>query len=91
MRMDPTNPTTAHDLVNKLPRQELTKIIREYGEERWASRIAEFIDKYRQQQPIHTTGQLVSIIKAAIPKMQGAKDLILLNARFRRYVLRSQR
>lgn len=68
MRMDPTNPTTAHDLVNKLPRQELTKIIREYGEERWASRIAEFIDKYRQQQPIHTTGQLVSIIKAAIPK-----------------------
>ena len=59
---------TAYDLVNNLSRRELARIIREYGEERWAARIAEFVDKYRQKQPIETTNQLVSIIKAAIPK-----------------------
>jgi len=47
--------------------EELTRIIREYGEEKWASRIAEFIVKSRETQKITTTGQLVDIIKAAIP------------------------
>ncbi|NLL88695.1 MAG: 16S rRNA (cytosine(1402)-N(4))-methyltransferase RsmH [Firmicutes bacterium] len=68
MRMDPIQQVTAYDLVNNLSRRELARIIREYGEERWAARIAEFVDKYRQKQPIETTNQLVSIIKAAIPK-----------------------
>lgn len=68
MRMDPSNPVTAYDLVNNLSIKQLTKIISSYGEERWAQRIAEFIDIERKQHPIETTSQLVSVIKAAIPK-----------------------
>lgn len=67
MRMDPRRPSPARDLVNEAPRQELARIIREYGEERWASRIAEFIVRAREKEPVETTGQLVDIIKAAIP------------------------
>ena len=48
-------------------REELTRIFREYGEEKWASRIAEFIVRNREVQKIKTTGQLVELIKAAIP------------------------
>lgn len=68
MRMDPTGQVSAYDLVNGLSKRELARIIKEYGEERWAARIAEFIDEYRRKQPIETTGQLVAIIKAAVPK-----------------------
>lgn len=67
MRMDRSSKITAEVLVNTLSKSELEKIIREYGEERWASRISEFIVRERQQKPIKTTGQLVDIIKAAIP------------------------
>lgn len=68
MRMDPNTTVTAYDLVNGLSKAELAKIIRDYGEERWAERIAEFIVNHRQKQPITTTGDLVRVIKAAIPK-----------------------
>ncbi|HHT36260.1 MAG TPA: 16S rRNA (cytosine(1402)-N(4))-methyltransferase RsmH [Firmicutes bacterium] len=68
MRMDPMAQISAHDLVNSLTKQELTRIIRDYGEERWANRIAEFIVEHRREKPIDTTGELVSVIKAAIPK-----------------------
>lgn len=67
MRMNPQDTTTAADLVNNLPEQELTRIIREYGEERWAKRIAEFIAHRREIRPIATTGELVEVIKRAIP------------------------
>ncbi|WP_066634753.1 16S rRNA (cytosine(1402)-N(4))-methyltransferase RsmH [Desulfolucanica intricata] len=67
MRMNPETGLTAKNLVNELPVNELSKIIKTYGEERWASRIAEFIDKERQKTEIRTTGQLVEIIKKAIP------------------------
>lgn len=67
MRMDRTQPTSAADLVNQLPEEELARIIREYGEERWAKRIAQFIVQRRQKQPIETTGELVDLIKAAVP------------------------
>lgn len=67
MRMDPDGPLTARHLVNELPKSELAAIIREYGEERWAARIASFIARAREQQPVETTAQLVEIIKAAIP------------------------
>lgn len=73
MRMDPEAPVTAADLVNNLSVWELAKIIAEYGEERWASRIAEFIVKEREHRPITTTGQLVEVIKKAIPA--GARRL----------------
>ncbi|MGB3978494.1 MAG: 16S rRNA (cytosine(1402)-N(4))-methyltransferase RsmH [Tepidanaerobacteraceae bacterium] len=67
MRMDKRNPLTAKDVVNEMSREELKRIIREYGEEPWAGRIADFICERRKQQKIITTGQLVDIIKDAIP------------------------
>lgn len=67
MRMDKSTERDAAWVVNNLSREELTRIIREYGEEKWAPRIAEFIVKYRDIQKISTTGQLAEIVKAAIP------------------------
>lgn len=68
MRMNSTSGTTAAQLVNELPETELASIIWDYGEERWAKRIAEFIVARRSQEgPIATTGQLVDVIKRAIP------------------------
>jgi 16S rRNA (cytosine1402-N4)-methyltransferase len=67
MRMDPEQAITAKDLVNNLPEQEILKIIKDFGEERWAARIAGFICEGRKSHSIETTGQLVEIIKKAIP------------------------
>ncbi|OQA08806.1 MAG: Ribosomal RNA small subunit methyltransferase H [Firmicutes bacterium ADurb.Bin373] len=67
MRMDPGQPLTAGDLVNNLTDAELAKIIKDFGEERWAARIASFICEGRKTRPIETTAQLVEIIKKAIP------------------------
>jgi 16S rRNA (cytosine1402-N4)-methyltransferase len=67
MRMDRTEAFNAFDLVNQWSEQEIARVIFEYGEERWAKRIAEFIGHARKNGPIETTGQLVEIIKAAIP------------------------
>lgn len=67
MRMDQRYDKTAREIVNKLPVAELATIIRKYGEERWASRIAQFIGEARERRTIETTGQLVEIIKKAIP------------------------
>ncbi|MCR5034996.1 MAG: 16S rRNA (cytosine(1402)-N(4))-methyltransferase RsmH [Clostridia bacterium] len=67
MRMSRDDLLTAADVVNGYTKQQLTDIIREYGEERWAGRIAEFIVRARQNKEIETTWQLVDIIKAAIP------------------------
>ncbi len=67
MRMNPQATRSARELVNDLSEQELASIIWEYGEERWSKRIAQFIVQARQVQPVETTGQLVDIIKAAIP------------------------
>ncbi|MBC7962252.1 MAG: 16S rRNA (cytosine(1402)-N(4))-methyltransferase RsmH [Steroidobacteraceae bacterium] len=68
MRMDTSSGETAADLVNDLPEQELERIISEYGEERWARRVAAFIASARSESPITTTFQLVDVIKGAIPK-----------------------
>lgn len=68
MRMDATSGETAADLVNGLPEHELERIIREYGEERWAKRVAAFIVNARSEAPIESTLQLVDVIKGAIPK-----------------------
>lgn len=67
MRMDSAAGLSAYEVVNTYPAEMLTKIIREYGEERWAKRIADFIIKERVNGKIATTGQLVEIIKKAIP------------------------
>ena len=67
MRMNEDDLFTAYQVVNEYSEKELFRIIKEYGEERWASRIAKFIVKARSEAKIETTGQLVEIIKAAIP------------------------
>ena len=67
MRMNTNDDFTAKDVVNKCTKEELIKILRDYGEEKWASRIADFIVKRRESGEIQTTFELVDIIKAAIP------------------------
>ncbi|MDO4544591.1 MAG: 16S rRNA (cytosine(1402)-N(4))-methyltransferase RsmH [Bacillota bacterium] len=67
MRMNREDRFSAYDVINRYDRKQLTEIIRKYGEEKWASRISEFIVKKREDGEIETTGQLVEIIKAAIP------------------------
>lgn len=67
MRMSQDDEFTAYDVVNTYSKKELARIISKYGEERWSSRIADFIEKARKEAPIETTTQLVDIIKSAIP------------------------
>jgi 16S rRNA (cytosine1402-N4)-methyltransferase len=73
MRMDAsgevneTAALTAYDVVNSYSERELTRVIRTYGEEKWASRIAKFIVSARGESPVGSTGALVEIIKAAVP------------------------
>ncbi|WP_129596451.1 16S rRNA (cytosine(1402)-N(4))-methyltransferase RsmH [Anaerophilus nitritogenes] len=67
MRMDKRATFTAKEIVNDYDEKELGRIIKEYGEDKWAKRIASFIVKERASKPIETTGELVDIIKKAIP------------------------
>lgn len=67
MRMNPEDPVSAKQLVNQLDEEELTRIIKDYGEERWARRIAKFVIEARQTKTIESTVELVEIIKKAIP------------------------
>ena len=68
MRMDNRVKTGASEVVNEYSKEELERIIREYGEENWAARIAQFIVEAREEKEIETTLELVDIIKRAIPK-----------------------
>jgi len=67
MRMDQEENQTAADIVNTYSFDELNRIIKEYGEEKWASRIASFMVKFRAKKKIKTTFDLVELIKAAVP------------------------
>lgn len=67
MRMDTRQPKTARDIVNAYSESELFHIIRDYGEDRFAKNIAKHIVAYRKQKAIETTGELIDIIKSAIP------------------------
>lgn len=67
MRMNREDTLTAKEVVNTYSSQELFRVISSYGEERWASRIVDFIIEYRAKKSIETTFELVDIIKAAIP------------------------
>jgi 16S rRNA (cytosine1402-N4)-methyltransferase len=68
MRMDGTSTgLTAADVVNGYSERELVEIIKAYGEERWASRIAKFIVASRAEKPLESTDELTEVIKAAIP------------------------
>lgn len=67
MRMNEEDSLTAEIVVNEYSEEELLRIIKEYGEERWAARIAQFIVKERKKKHISSTYELVDIIKAAMP------------------------
>lgn len=67
MRMDKSLEISAKDIVNTYSEDEITEIIKEYGEEKWASRISKFIVQERKNKKIDTTFELVEIIKNAIP------------------------
>ena len=67
MRMDQRQPLTARDVVNEYSEMELYRIIRDYGEDKFAKNIAKHIVSARKQKDIETTGELIHIIKAAIP------------------------
>lgn len=67
MRMDDRQTLTAKDIVNEYSEMELFRIIRDYGEDRFAKNIAKHIVAKRREKPIETTGELNDIIRAAIP------------------------
>ena len=67
MRMDRDEASGAYDIINAYDEKELTRVIRDYGEERYAARIARSIVREREQKPIETTGELVEIIRRSMP------------------------
>jgi len=71
MRLDPEGPLTAGELIRRLAAEEMEKIFREYGEERWAGRIAKAIVRERRVRPLQTTGDLLRIIAGATPSYRS--------------------
>ncbi len=67
MRMDPTTGPTAAEVLNTYPVPKLARILREYGEERFAGRIAAAVDRRRQQSPLRRSGELVELLYDAVP------------------------
>ncbi len=76
MRMNTNNAVTAAAIVNESEKETLEVIFREYGEERWAGRIAAKIVERRRRSEIVSTGELVDIISGAVPKAAAAKSRI---------------
>lgn len=72
MRMDQRNTQTAADIVNTYSESELYRIIRDYGEDKFAKNIAKHIVRAREEKPFETTGELIEVIKAAIPMKMRA-------------------
>lgn len=73
MRMDQRQRLTARDVVNEYSEMELYRVIRDYGEDKFAKNIAKHIVRERQKKALETTGELIQAIKAAIPmKIQSA-------------------
>lgn len=73
MRMDRSCGFTAYDVINEYPKEKLTKIFYEYGEERFSRRVADIIEEKRKKAPIRTTLELADIIKKAIPEKYRQK------------------
>ncbi|MGI6119109.1 MAG: 16S rRNA (cytosine(1402)-N(4))-methyltransferase RsmH [Desulfosporosinus sp.] len=67
MRMDPSSSLTAREIVNTWTEEELAQLIWKFSQERWSKRIAQFIVQARKVRLLETTGQLVRVIKAAVP------------------------
>lgn len=69
MRMDQSQTLTAYDVVNTYPREELVRILRDYGEERFAGRIADRLVCAREERPIRTTSELTALVASAMPRL----------------------
>ncbi|MCW2908976.1 MAG: bacterial methyltransferase [Actinomycetia bacterium] len=67
MRMDQTRPLTAAEVLNTYPARQLARILRDYGEERFARRIADAVVRERARAPLSTTSQLAEIVRDSIP------------------------
>jgi 16S rRNA (cytosine1402-N4)-methyltransferase len=67
MRMDPTTGPTAADVLNTYPAGEIARVLREYGEERFASRIASFVVRRRERQLFRRSAELVELLYEAVP------------------------
>jgi 16S rRNA (cytosine1402-N4)-methyltransferase len=68
MRLDRSEPWTAADLLNREPESELRRILKDYGQERWAARIAQRIVERRRRTALQTTRDLVDVVAGAIPR-----------------------
>ena len=74
MRMDPSHGPTAAEWINSAPETEIERVLREYGEERFARRIARAIVARRTQRPFATTADLQQLVAEAMPRREGGKD-----------------
>ena len=74
MRMDPSQGMTAADYVNTVSEKDFCQALRDYGDEKWAARIAQILMEKRAKAPLRTTGDLVAVVDAAIPKAVRRKD-----------------
>ncbi len=74
MRMDRSRGITAAEFLNSAPEREIMEVIRDYGEEKWAARIARIICEHRAEKPLETTFDLVEAVDAAIPKAVRRRD-----------------
>lgn len=74
MRMDPSRGMTAADYVNTVSERDFCQALRDYGDEKWAARIAQILMEKRAKAPLKTTGDLVAVVDAAIPRAVRRKD-----------------
>lgn len=74
MRMDTAQATTAETYLQSVSVKEFTRVLHQYGEEKWAARIAQILDEKRKLKPIKTTLDLVAVVDAAIPKAVRRRD-----------------
>lgn len=74
MRMDQTQAFSAKELVNEWPKEEIARILRDYGDESWAVRIASVMEEHRTVKPLETTADLVRVVDAAIPRKVRDRD-----------------
>ncbi|MDQ6709627.1 MAG: 16S rRNA (cytosine(1402)-N(4))-methyltransferase RsmH [Candidatus Dormibacteraeota bacterium] len=75
MRLDQSEPRTAADLLNREPVFEVRRILKDFGQERWAARIAQRIVDQRQRQPLRTTKDLADLVAGAIPRGAWPRDI----------------
>ncbi len=74
MRMDKSQGMTAAEYVNTVSERDFCRALRDYGDEKWAARIAQILVEKRAQKPLQTTADLVAVVDAAIPKAVRRKD-----------------